>query len=124
MSKGNNDGKQYPLTPRKSASDVTSTIDTPSRSSKTSNNVGASTIMQWHSIDGPETSRTAWQADKDFRDEVTTLVQGARHSAVLAGSVDRFQNTRDKLRDRNEATLMGGLMPILAKDSRDSDGGA
>jgi hypothetical protein len=74
--------------------------------------------MQWHSIYGPETSRTVWQAQKDFRDEVTMLVQGTRHSAMLAGSADRFQITRDKLRDRNEVTLMGGLMPILAKESR------
>jgi hypothetical protein len=33
-------------------------------------------------------------------------------------SANRFQNTREKLRSRNEATLMGELMPILVKNSR------
>ena len=120
MSEETSDGKQYPLTPRKSASDAPSTVDTPSRSSKTSNNGDAGTIMQWHSIYGPEASRTAWEADREFRDTAMTIVRGDRHSAMRPESVKKFQDTRDKLRDRTEATLMERLMPILAKDSRTS----
>jgi hypothetical protein len=76
--------------------------------------------MQWHSIYGPEASRAAWEADSDFRDIVTTIARGTRHSAMRADSVKKFQDTRDKLLDRTEATLMERLMPILAKASRTS----
>jgi hypothetical protein len=76
--------------------------------------------MQWHSIYSPEASRAAWEADSDFRDIVTTIARGTRHSAMRADSVKKFQDTRDKLLDRTEATLMERLMPILAKASRTS----
>jgi len=120
MAEENNDGKQDPLTPPKSASDATSTIDTPSRSSKKSKGADAGSIMQWHFIYGPESSRRVWEADEAFRDSVTTLVHGARDSAMRVESANRFQNRREKLRSRNEATLMGSLIAMLMKNSRTS----
>jgi hypothetical protein len=119
MSDVSNAGNQYPLTPRKSASEA-STVDTPSRSSKASNNGDPGSIMEWHSIYGPETSRKAWEADRDFRDAVIKLVCGERNSAMQPESANTYQIKRDKMLGRNEATLMAGLMPSLAKESRTS----
>lgn len=73
--------------------------------------------MEWHSIHGPEASRRAWEADRNFRDTMIAIVRGERHSAMRTESLKKFQDIREIHLDRGETTLMMKLMPLLCKES-------